>query len=725
MNGTGTLFQQIQFNLSSLIDRVAHGQIGLPDLQRPFVWPNKKVRDLFDSMYRGYPVGSLLLWESGAGGARGIGSDSKQVPPQLLVIDGQQRLTSLYAVVRGVPVVRQNFQQERVEIAFCPLDGSFRVADAAVRNDSRWIPDISVVWSAETGLLAVMRAYFDGLSEEAAANADRRRIEQAIERLHALTSFPFTALQLSASLDEEQVSEVFVRINSKGTPLNQADFILTLMSVFRDKKRAELEDFCRRARVPSRVGEATPFNHFLEPEPDQLLRVGVGVGFRRARLQHVYSILRGKDLETGQVSTERREEQFSVLDQAQDYVLDLGNWKEFLKCLLQAGYRSGRMVSSRNALLYAYVFYLLGKRDFEVERHRLHRVIARWFFFVALTGRYTDSPETRMEQDLADLRGIRTADGFVEHLERTIASTFTGDYWRITLPGELATSAARSPALFAYYAALNLLDARALFSELRIAALLDPAAHDRRSALERHHLFPKAHLHRMGVGSRRDVNQIANFALVEWPDNSAISDQPPAQYFAELVRRQGGLTQEMRFWHALPEGWEHLDYPAFLEQRRRRIAEVIRQGFEVLASPRAVSPEEPAQISASDRVLEQLEERTQELFRELLEEPLLPAASRQSEVLDYLARLESLDGPVDLDAARLVADRCSRLLDRVGDEAEPELRHLAQAACLYFTTEDDVEADLGSSNGFADDLTVLTAVEHVFGADLRVTRIAG
>ncbi len=106
-------------------------------------------------------------------------------------------------------------------------------------------------------------------------------------------------MELSASINEEQVAEVFVRVNSKGTPLNQADFILTLMSVFWDEGRAELERFCRESRRPT-TGKPSPFNHFIRPEPDQLLRVSVGVGFRRARLQHVYSILRGKDLETGE-----------------------------------------------------------------------------------------------------------------------------------------------------------------------------------------------------------------------------------------------------------------------------------------------------------------------------------------------------------------------------------------------------------------------------------------
>ena len=125
----------------------------------------------------------------------------------------------------------------------------------------------------------------------------RTRDGKAVTRLSNLLTFPFTALELSAAISEEQVSEVFVRINSKGTPLNQADFILTLMSVFSDDGRAQLEQFCQSARTPS-TGNASPFNHFITPSPDQLLRVSVGLGFKRARLQYVYSILRGKDLET-------------------------------------------------------------------------------------------------------------------------------------------------------------------------------------------------------------------------------------------------------------------------------------------------------------------------------------------------------------------------------------------------------------------------------------------
>ena len=113
--------------------------------------------------------------------------------------------------------------------------------------------------------------------------------------------------------------------------------------MFWDEGRAQLEHFCRLSRNPSK-GSASPFNHYIQPDPDQLLRVRVGVGFKRARLQYVYSILRGKDLETGEFSAGRREEQFGVLKEAQSRVLDLQYWHDFLKAIAAAGYAGGRLI---------------------------------------------------------------------------------------------------------------------------------------------------------------------------------------------------------------------------------------------------------------------------------------------------------------------------------------------------------------------------------------------
>src|ERR1700748_1692796 len=121
---SNTLFTKVDYTLSSLADAIANGQIGLPDIQRPFVWRNVKVRDLFDSMFRGYPVGYLLFWETGARpGQRQIGTDQKQLAPTRVIVDGQQRLTSLYAVIKGISVVREYYANEKIEIAFHPLHG--------------------------------------------------------------------------------------------------------------------------------------------------------------------------------------------------------------------------------------------------------------------------------------------------------------------------------------------------------------------------------------------------------------------------------------------------------------------------------------------------------------------------------------------------------------------------------------------------------------------------
>jgi len=582
-NMSKTLFTQVQYSLNGLMNAVKMGQIGLPDIQREFRWKNIKVRDLFDSMYRGYPVGYLLFWENGLpGGHRQIGADKKQVVPNLLVVDGQQRLTSLHAVVNRQPVIR-SYKQEYIEIAFNPLQERFEVADAAIRRDKTFIPNISELWTEDSNLFDVTERYLEQLrATREVTIAEEKQIKNAIGRLSNLTSFPFTALVLSADVDEEQVAEVFVRINSKGITLNQSDFILTLMSVFWDEGRAELEEFCRLARNPTE-GVSSPYNHFIKPKPDQLLRVNVGLGFKRARLRYVYSILRGKDLETEEFSDERRIEQFEVLKNAHGRALDLQHWHDFWKAIRQAGYRNGKMITSENSLIFSYVMYLIGRTEYKVDEHELRRLIARWFFMVSLTGRYTGSPESSMEFDLARLREVTDANGFISVLSRVCDETLTGDFWMITLPNELATAAALSPSMFAYFASLVSLDANVLFSEQKVADLLDAVIQAPRSAIERHHLFPKNYLKKLGVTETRDLNQIANYALVEWGDNDWISDKAPSEYlprYLDLFPKE--TLAQMYYWHALPEGWEHMEYRVFLERRRELMARVVRDAYEKL-----------------------------------------------------------------------------------------------------------------------------------------------
>jgi len=598
------LFKEVSYSLSKLMDDVEMGEIGLPDIQRPFVWKNSKVRDLFDSMYQGYPVGYLLFWETDAEkGVKQIGTFSHQKVPHLLIVDGQQRLTSLFAVIKGISVIRENYDSEKIEIAFKPLEGKFDVADASIRRNPEWIPNISKCFSKDASQFAIVGDYITKLKKIREEDGkefsieEQTKCEMAFQKLFGIGSFPFTVLQLSAGIDEEQVAEVFVRINSKGKSLNQADFILTLMSVFWEDGRKELEAFCKASRKPEK-GKPGPYNYFIEPDPDQLLRVSVGIGFRRARLQYAYALLRGKDLESGKLSKEQREKQFAVLQAAQKKTLDLQNWHDFLSIIQKGGFRSSSMINSKGTLIYTYTLYIIGKEDFKVSDKDLQNAISRWFFMSTITSRYiSSSPESAMERDLADFRGFTKAEEFLNWINNTIKSELTEDFWETTLPARMETSSSNSPLNNCYIAALHLLDARALFSEIRIWDALDPTTRAKKSKVERHHLFPKNYLKSFGLEGTRITNQIANFAFVEWKDNIKISDSPPSEYLEEFknIIPQDKL-EKINYWHALPRDWESMTYNEFLEERRKLMARVTKDGFKQLEKGEVVD-EKPTTIA--------------------------------------------------------------------------------------------------------------------------------
>jgi hypothetical protein len=250
-----------------------------------------------------------------------------------------------------------------------------------------------------------------------------------------------------------------------------------------------------------------------------------------------------------------------------------------MKTLLKAGYRSGKMITSKMSILYSYVMFLIGKKEFKMDNYELRNLIARWFFMSSITGRYTSSPESAMEMDLSALRGVKTAEQFAKTLEKIIDDTLTEDFWNITLPNDLEAASVRSPSLFAYFAALNLMDAKVLFSKMKISELLDPAIRAKKAPLELHHLFPKNYLRKTGVTETIETNQIGNYALLEWPDNIDISDLSPNDYIQKYFPR---LSNEMQYWHALPDGWDNMKYSEFLVIRRKLIAKVTRDGYQKL-----------------------------------------------------------------------------------------------------------------------------------------------
>ena len=583
------LFTPVPRKLKHLIMDVESGKLGLPELQRGYVWKPVKVRNLLDSMLKGYPIGYLMLWESSDSPDKSsqIGVENKAyASAKSLVIDGQQRLTSLYAVMRGKEIIDEKFNTKPIIISFNPLSRELRVGDNGTKRGAEWIYDISEVFLNESRSFAYISEAVQSIAEsrEKAGGIlndnEKQLIQQNIIDLLSLGDFSIPTLEINGDADEEDVADIFVRVNSGGTPLGEDDFILTLISVYWQEGRQKIEDFCRSAKTPK---EGTAYNFLFQPSPTHIVRIAMTFGFKRARLRYAYMMLRGRDFDKGVYSNELRTEQFNKLKTVLDKVLDIQVWKEFLKCIDAAGFISKALISSENAMVYAYVMYLIGKFDYSMDTSSLRKLIVKWFFMTGVTGYYTGSPESDVESDLADMRNIKTSNAFTELLEDKITAIFTGDYFDITLPSNLATSAPRSPAWNGYCAALNILNAKVLFSTLHTRELFNPVANAKKNALERHHLFPKAYLAKIGINDDRDRNQQANFAFIEWSDNIEILDTSPAEYMKEQLEKitadeKDGVYAD----HALLDGWEHMDYHDFLRERRVLMAKVIKRGYERL-----------------------------------------------------------------------------------------------------------------------------------------------
>ena len=588
------IHKQVNYKLENLILDIESGKLGLPDLQRPFVWQNSKVRDLFDSMMKGYPIGFLMLWDSPyePEKSKQIGMGEKEfVTPKYLIIDGQQRLTSLFAVMRGVEVKDSKFKSKLIIISFNPVTRAFKVGDNATKRAAEWIYNISDVYSNKNNSFSYINKVVSEIEESRVksgatlSSEEKQRIQQNITDLCALTDYPIPTLEIDEKADEESISDIFVRVNSGGEKLNENDFILTLISVYWQEGRRNIEDFCYSATIPV---TGTAFNHLIAPKPTHIIRVVMSYGFQRARLRYAYMLLRGRDFDKDIYSEEIRRTQFEKLKSVLARVLNVQVWHDFIKCVEAAGFISNKLISSENALIYSYALYLIGKDSYHLKESVLRKLMSKWFFMASVSGYYTDSPESAMESDLADLRAVKNEDQFIQLIDRKITSVFTKDFFEITLSTGsrgLASSSANSPAWFGYCAALNILDAKGLFSNLHTRELFSFASNGTKSAMEKHHLFPKAYLARIGITDDRERNQIANFAFIEWADNIEILDTCPAEYMKDqLLHIPSEEKQKIYEHHALPDSWEYLDYQEFLKQRRLLMAKVIRKGFDKLAS---------------------------------------------------------------------------------------------------------------------------------------------
>ena len=412
-------------------------------------------------------------------------------------------------------------------------------------------------------------------------------LEERIDRVRDLRDFRFQVIELGAGADEEQVAEIFVRINSEGVQLNQADFILTLMSVHWEKGRRELEEFSRAAVDPA-VAAAEPAQpvHRPEPRPAPARRRRGRLPPRSppARLQppaRQGPRDRGRSAPSAATSSSRGSRRRKT------QVLDLHELARVPQVPGAAGFRSRKMITSENAVIFSYALWLIGRLDFGLDLPiappRDRAAGSSWRTRPAATPRHRSR---QLESDLgriADLAPSTMAQPSSRSSTASSRANFTSDYWEISLPNRLDTSRRARRRCSPTWLRSTCSTPRCCSARSASASCSIPPS----PRLERSSgttCFPKAHLASLGITGTRQTNAIANMAFLDWSENA---DDQRSRTRATTgpscrpSRRAARLKRQIEH-HALPVGWEQLDYPTFLERRRQLIARVVQEGFATL-----------------------------------------------------------------------------------------------------------------------------------------------
>jgi hypothetical protein len=239
-------------------------------------------------------IGPLV--HNGRAGGRALGASDRAFRATTLVIDGQQRLTSLFAVMRGIEIQGKDGEKRPITIAFRPQDGRFEVCDAAIRKNPEFLPNITELWRGPRTKAQIRKDMLKALEERGRIidDAYRDAMDMNLDRAQGITNYRFPTVEIrktatAEEIGEEDVAEIFVRINSQGTHLGQADFVLTLLSVFHGELRDRIDTGARSMSL----------NAIVPVDTQQILRTACAVGFQRARMSSIYKYLRGIDPVTG------------------------------------------------------------------------------------------------------------------------------------------------------------------------------------------------------------------------------------------------------------------------------------------------------------------------------------------------------------------------------------------------------------------------------------------
>lgn len=600
-----------KISVKNLLADIEQERISMPEIQRPFVWDSTKVRDLIDSIFRGFPIGYIITSVDPAL----IQKDGTKADGKTSIIDGQQRITALRASVLGEEVVNKYYKSVRIKIAYNPFadtdasENRFETLTPAIEKSSKWIPDISKVLN---GSRSEVNTIIDDFAKD---NPDRNKddIDQKIEELEKLKDQEIGYIRLlSNQLSIDEVADIFERINSKGVPLNQADF--TMSKLASDKEngstvRKLIDYFSHLAKEPEFFKHISAndieFNqsgllskidwlkddrtNIYDPDYSDIIRTAFTYSFGRGKLADLVSLLSGRNFEERTYEAQIVQDSIMKLKDAVLDFVDKNNYTDFLQIIESTGFIDSKMIGSKNALNYAYVVYLLMKRS-GANPSIVKKVVAKWFVMSVLTSRYSSSPESIVDRDVKEIARI----GAESYLQRIEESDLSQQFWSVALVNDFDKASQQHPYLNTFFAAQVYFGDKGFLSDVTLRSI-------RSIKGDIHHTFPYDYLKKSGKADRYEYNQIANFVYMEKSTNIQIGNMAPNDYMKIVLEQAqkgklddkhpiGKITdatvlEENLKQNCIPAGFENLsirDYDNYLRDRRKLMTSKIEKYYKSL-----------------------------------------------------------------------------------------------------------------------------------------------
>ncbi|MDD3685146.1 MAG: DUF262 domain-containing protein [Bacteroidales bacterium] len=595
-------YQSSNISIEQILNLIKSNEIAIPEIQRPFVWKPKQVRDLIDSLYTGYPTGYLIISQSPNMRLRdGSLSEGKKI-----MIDGQQRTTALMTAIVGHEVINADFEKKRIKIAFNPLakedEELFKVQDNAILKDKKWIPDISKVFKPTFDFWQFVNEYCEKNPE-----INGSELNKILMKLTDIRNRQIGVITLDKELTIDEVTEIFIRINSQGAKLNQADFAMSKIAANTiyggNMLRKAIDYFSHLAVQPDWYSDMTKDKEFMnspfaskikwlkddigdiyDPDYGDILRVALMHKFGRGKMKDLVSLLGGRDFVTRDYKEEIAEESFANLTQGVFNFINEYSFSSFVLAIKSAGFISSRLINSQMTLNFAYTLYLLLYADQTIERTQIKRYVSKWYVLSTLTSRYITSPESAMDKDIRRI----AEKGFVEFYNEVEAAELSETFWTIGLVQNLETSAINSPYFNTFLAAqVHSADNSLLMNGTKVYDLITIMG-------DIHHIFPKDHLESHGIKDKAKYNQIANYTYLDTTTNIAIGNKPPCDYFGIVfnqcetkVNVYGNINDKEKLLenlaaNSIPENIVTMDYKhyeEFLMERRKLMAKKIQEYY--------------------------------------------------------------------------------------------------------------------------------------------------